>query len=461
MNYGASLGGVSGLSFDKYIESQAYGDSSTLEKFQHQFYVAKEAVTRKLNRSKSDKDVTASDSELDMKLELFRSIQVSSVELHKAVLLYQQTVCHLAQAQNSLGRFLKEVGKSEKAYPGKVMFSVGKVMSYSAYYALAIKEPIDRLQQEIETYRLRAVQDCLRTVLKTEKNRQEYRGMLIWMKEISEELNPDAYKQLEKFRKVQHQVRSSKQRFDKDKLDCMQKVDLLAASRCNMFSHALQLYQENVTTYWNKTDKACEAALTAINSNNFAKDNLDAKGADSNISLDLEKSSDIVLDNSEALIDVDLTDAQLKEDLLGELEIAKEATEDLDELFKKFSESRLGEREARNEPVDCQLDDVLGLTELTLFGACDNIVSDDIRSIFETVSGDLLTGNDGMSGFLPSQLLEQNKTEPSDWISQRLNLENPAAGDSKPESKPTSWLNAFAELDPLGKESKNILGEQA
>ena len=32
-------------------------------------------------------------------------------------------------------------------------------------------------------------------------------------------------------------------RFDKLKLDVLQKVDLLAASRCNMFSYALILYQ--------------------------------------------------------------------------------------------------------------------------------------------------------------------------------------------------------------------------
>ena len=59
------------------------------------------------------------------------------------------------------------------------------------------------------------------------------------MKNVSTELDPDTFKQLEKFRKVQVHVKTSKQRFDKLKLDCLQKIDLLAASRCNMFSHAL------------------------------------------------------------------------------------------------------------------------------------------------------------------------------------------------------------------------------
>ncbi len=53
----------------------------------------------------------------------------------------------------------------------------------------------------------------------------------MWMKNVSTELDPDTYKQLEKFRKVQAHVKLSKARFDKLKLDCLQKVDLLAASR--------------------------------------------------------------------------------------------------------------------------------------------------------------------------------------------------------------------------------------
>ncbi len=35
-----------------------------------------------------------------------------------------------------------------------------------------------------------------------EKSRTEYRGALMWMKNVSQELDPDTYKQLEKFRKV-------------------------------------------------------------------------------------------------------------------------------------------------------------------------------------------------------------------------------------------------------------------
>lgn len=39
------------------------------------------------------------------------------------------------------------------------------------------------------------------------------------------------------------QVRNSKTQFDKLKMDVCQKVDLLGASRCNMLSHCLAIYQ--------------------------------------------------------------------------------------------------------------------------------------------------------------------------------------------------------------------------
>lgn len=56
--------------------------------------------------------------------------------------------------------------------------------------------------KEVETFRQRAIQDTLRTVQAMEKARTEYRASLSWMKDVSQELDPDTYKQMEKFRKV-------------------------------------------------------------------------------------------------------------------------------------------------------------------------------------------------------------------------------------------------------------------
>lgn len=67
---------------------------------------------------------------------------------------------------------------------------------------LALCAPLQRMEQEMETFRRRAIADTLLTVSHMEKARTEYRGALLWMKDVSQELDPDTYKQLEKFRKV-------------------------------------------------------------------------------------------------------------------------------------------------------------------------------------------------------------------------------------------------------------------
>lgn len=58
----------------------------------------------------------------------------------------------------------------------------------------------------METFRQRAIEDTLLNVSAMERQRTEYRAALSWMKNISQELDPDTHKQLEKFRKVTHTI---------------------------------------------------------------------------------------------------------------------------------------------------------------------------------------------------------------------------------------------------------------
>lgn len=72
----------------------------------------------------------------------------------------------------------------------------------STFYRLALRNPLCRLYQEVETFRYRAISDTWLTVNRMEQSRTEYRGALLWMKDVSQELDPDTHKQMEKFRKV-------------------------------------------------------------------------------------------------------------------------------------------------------------------------------------------------------------------------------------------------------------------
>ncbi|GFS90836.1 islet cell autoantigen 1 [Nephila pilipes] len=222
-----------------------FRESSTLNRMQERYWTTKQAVFKKLGK-KDDDCIIASDAELDSKIELFQTIEESFLTLMRVLENYQDKLCALAQEENALGRFLKENGKYDKTRAGKVMTGAGKALSFSAQQKLSLRLPLVRLYHEVETFQYRAIVDTLQTVEKMEKARTAYRGALMWMKDVSQQLDPDTCKQLEKFRKVQSNVRKTKARFDKLKLDTLQKVDLLSFSRCNLFSQALAAYQNTL-----------------------------------------------------------------------------------------------------------------------------------------------------------------------------------------------------------------------
>ncbi|XP_060064333.1 islet cell autoantigen 1-like [Ylistrum balloti] len=252
--------GYSGSNYDRYVERT---ETSTLHKMKETFWTTKQVVIQKLGK-KEDEHVVASDSQLDSKLEVFRAIQKSSMELLRVIEKYQDRLCALSQDENGMGRFLKSQSNIDKTRAGKMMAAVGKSQSFAAQQRLSLRVPLVRLYQEVETFRYRAISDTLMTINRMEGARTEYRGALLWMKAVSEELDPDTFKQLEKFRKVQGQVRKTKARFDKLKLDVMQKVDLLAASRCNMFSHVLANYQSTLLHFWEKTSRTLSAVAESF-----------------------------------------------------------------------------------------------------------------------------------------------------------------------------------------------------
>nr|CAH8866944.1 unnamed protein product [Trichobilharzia regenti] len=236
-------------SFDRYIQKT---DDSKSHKLKNAFWTTKQVVITKLRR-KQDENIVASDSDLDAKLELLKSVQTTCRDLDSILGRYQRTICYLSQAENEMGRFLKQYSLEDKTQAGKIMSAVGKALSSSAQQRLALLNPLDRVHQEVKTFRQRAITDTLNTVKRMEHGRTEYRGALLWMKNVSSELDPDTYKQLEKFRCVQAQVRKAKASFDRLKVDSMQKVDLLAASRCNMLSHVLVGYQNTLLVFLEKT----------------------------------------------------------------------------------------------------------------------------------------------------------------------------------------------------------------
>ncbi|EUB58015.1 Islet cell autoantigen [Echinococcus granulosus] len=179
---------------DRYRE---YIDDSTSHKLKSAYWSTKQAVIRKLGKEE-DRHIIASDAELDAKLEVV-----------------------LSQVENDTGRFLNARSSEDKTRAGKMLSAVGKALTHSAQQRLILQNPLSRLEQEVQTFRARAIGDTASTIARMESARTDYRGALMWMKNVSEELDPDMYKKLDKFRRVQMQAHKRLERIPLSK-NCIQ-----------------------------------------------------------------------------------------------------------------------------------------------------------------------------------------------------------------------------------------------
>ncbi|KAM5255390.1 islet cell autoantigen 1 isoform 2-T2 [Ctenodactylus gundi] len=452
---------------DRYAQ-----DKSVVNKMQQKYWETKQ-VFIKATGKKEDEHVVASDADLDAKLELFHSIQRTCLDLSKAIVLYQKRICFLSQEENELGKFLRSQGFQDKTRAGKMMQATGKALCFSSQQRLALRNPLCRFHQEVETFRHRAISDTWLTVNRMEQCRTEYRGALLWMKDVSQELDPDLYKQMEKFRKVQTQVRLAKKNFDKLKMDVCQKVDLLGASRCNLLSHMLATYQTTLLHFWEKTSHTMAAIhesfkgyqpyeFTTLKSLQDPMKKLAEKKEQKKITQ--QDSTEATGQEPSQLISLE-DENQCKESSSFKTEDEKSTfstldksstlnacSEPMDELLdiKPEEGACLGPVAGTPEPDGADKDDLMLLSEI--FSAS-SLEEGEFSKEWAAVFGDSRLKEPAPagalgepdpkpqagSGFLPSQLLDQNIKD------LQASLQEPA----KAASDLAAWFSLFADLDPL------------
>ncbi|KAM7120626.1 islet cell autoantigen 1 isoform 3-T3 [Molossus nigricans] len=417
---------------DRYAQ-----DKSVVNKMQQKYWETKQAFIKATGK-KEDEHVVASDADLDAKLELFHSIQRTCLDLSKAIVLYQKRICSLSQEENELGKFLRSQGFQDKTRAGKMMQATGKALCFSSQQRLALRNPLCRFHQEVETFRHRAISDTWLTVNRMEQCRTEYRGALLWMKDVSQELDPDLYKQMEKFRKVQAQVRLAKKSFDKLKMDVCQKVDLLGASRCNLLSHMLATYQTTLLHFWEKTSHTMAAIHESF------------KGYQPYEFTTLKSLQDPVKKLAEKEGRKKTAQRERPEATAEEPSQLISLEEENQHKESSSFKTSLGPMAGNAEPEGADKDDLLLLSEI--FSAS-SLEESEFSKEWAAVFGDSqlkepapaaapaepdLRPQPG-SGFLPSQLLDQNMKD------LKASLQEPA----KAASDLTAWFSLFADLDPL------------
>ncbi|XP_056392164.1 islet cell autoantigen 1-like protein isoform X2 [Hyla sarda] len=436
-------------------------DRSMVSRMQKKFWETKQVLI-KVTGKKEDEHVVASDAKLDAKLEIFHSIQTTGSELLKIIEKYHQALNALSLEENDFGLHLKVHAQQNSTRAGKMMKVTGDALCSSAGQRLSLCAPLSRLQQEMATFTNRAVSDTLLTINQMEKARTEYRGALLWMKDVSQELDPDTYKQMEKFRKVQIQVRNTKSHFDKTKMDVCQKVDLLGASRCNLLSHSLASYQTTLLHFWKKTAHLMSEiqeefqellpytpSCLKASKQNFQQDNVENTGSsgddqlvDNHMLLTLQGQT---LNNSEAISD------NMNSNLFHFEEPEKDTQIDPKHLLLDNIEEEDFDQEFSFLSLQPPMSPEFSQEEQDIFGSGE--------------SSSWTKQSKSLSGYLPSYLLDMglqsagglsNWTIPglsssgskSDYSLQKTPdapVQNPKAGNSDM----SAWLNMFADLDPL------------
>jgi hypothetical protein len=236
-----------------------------------------------------------------------------------------------------------------------MMAAVAKAQQYAAQQHTTLRLPLVRLYNEVETFRYRAFTDTFLTVRKMEKSRTEYRGALLWMKNVSMELDPDATRKLEKFRRVQAQVKKTKTKFDRLKTDAIQKIDLLSASRCNMFSHVLVNYQRTLIQFWEKTARTFNAVSDSFKGYQYYEFNIIKDLVEPS-----KKVADIVNKSKDEIKKLEKVSQQLEQEIEDENKSKLISFDDLEEEKKE---------EEEDKPLDevNQLIDLMTLNEANSF----------------------------------------------------------------------------------------------
>ncbi|KAM8789708.1 islet cell autoantigen 1-like protein isoform 3-T3 [Rhynchonycteris naso] len=410
---------------DSFGQPRTEDNQSVVSRIQKKYWKTKQ-VFIKATGKKEDEHVVASDAELDAKLEVFHCIQETCTELLKIVEKYQLRLNAISEEENELGLFLKFQAERDTSQAGKMMDATGKALCSSAKQRLALYTPLSRLKQEVATFSQRAVSDTLMTINRMEQARTEYRGALLWMKDVSQELDPDTLKQMEKFRKVQTQVRNSKASFDKLKMDVCQKVDLLGASRCNMLSHSLTIYQRTLLGFWEKTARKMSQIHGAyIGFHPY----------------------DIV-----ALKQLQGTSSKLTEDHKEEQIENNSLTENLNKLVLSDEEVSLGsESVAEDMPVDSLEDDFE-----KEFSFLNNLLSPDSSSTseftreYQTAFGSpsaSLTAQEPAAGSEP--LAHSAQYLPSHLFDLGLHAAGALNTPNRGNQDMSAWFSLFADMDPL------------
>lgn len=200
------------------------------------FRQLRKTVERKLGK-KEDPAIVKGDTELDSKLSTFNAIEESIREIMLSSRTLHISTRAISNQDIQTTKFLFEFAISDDTPVHVACRRLGDAFKNTGQQWSQLKESSERVQQDLTTFYNKGIGDLKEEIEEMENARTEYRAALSWLRATS--VDPDKLGQIEKFRRVQMQVKSSKERFDKMKWAVQTKIDLLRVSRASLLSHSM------------------------------------------------------------------------------------------------------------------------------------------------------------------------------------------------------------------------------
>ena len=326
----------------------------------------------------------------------------------------------LAQEECIIGRFLRECSRLDPTKAGKLMSGSGKTLLFSSHQTIALRVVLLRIYRDLQTFQYRAVADTFDTIERMEKARTAYRAALLWMKDLSKELDPEAYGRMDKFKRVQEHVRSTRAGFEKLKGDSIQKIDLLSASRTNLFSNIFASYQNSLKSLFGKSSKTMNVFVETFKTS--GGDTGAAGGYDFQVLKELNNVQTV--DAQMACFESRLKEI-LEQDNINEKDMLLFFEKDYNDQDKKPERSKSTGKSKSKSKTEKKLKDniesLLDLTQATLEDK-DNFTKDSNTLDNSSKSNlDILSENHGT--FLPSSLIDLR----GDYQQQSTNMNDSSA----------------------------------
>lgn len=195
------------------------------------------------------------------KIELLKLMQSLSVTLHRVCVRYAHCLDLMAFAEAELSQIFQEYATECQSDAASFLLDVGSMFAMFSKHRNAMKSAVTLLRDEVQTFSTKAISDTRATVRRMNAAQSKYKGMLAWMEKSTTAVDPESFGDLNKFRKIQSDVRSTLRSYEQLKSDVRDKVNMLCGSRCSMFSNALSSYFKALLEFCEYTNLGCQKVL--------------------------------------------------------------------------------------------------------------------------------------------------------------------------------------------------------